>query len=568
MIEMEASSIEVLPNQNLFEDDPIYDKLVSRDIGRDEIQGHFEKLIRSVAPNLENVNVEKLGVLLALAGTDTKRLETNRIRGNINVGFIGDSATGKTEFLKYAVDVSPRSSYNIGEQTSIVGLLGGIDHREVMRKGVKITKKVVSLGAFTLCDGGILALDEIDKRDPKDYNKFFPTMDDWQTINITKAGLSKTLNANCSVFVAANPTTNRGKYDESISIFDQTNFLESHLSRLDLIFIMTDNKSEDERDRMWKKKNEMYSKIMTEDEYLVESSDKSYIIRQRKAADELMNEYYSPYYMRRELMFLKKTYHPKVKPKTGPYDQIMNFWNKMNTKNVYPAIAGQDVVNVNNNLFIPAVDDRKINTLFRLTEACARLNRRNEVSIVDAQYAIDLVKYMLGRMIPKAHRFINSEKMVEKLVKGLIAPVVKHHHEELDRRLKQRRKAYRSFLRVMHNTLQQKCDICKGSGKDIELMNKLPGAKRDALDCGNCFGRGLNYASFRYYILDEIGSKDPDITSTDVVDIFNALLKSSIVVPLQDKDFYYGINEKVSLLDASILNLLNIDLFVDQGEEQ
>jgi DNA replicative helicase MCM subunit Mcm2 (Cdc46/Mcm family) len=571
VIEMDAAGIEVLPNQNLFEDDPIYDRLVARDIPPAEIQTHFEKLIRSVAPNLENVNVEKLGVLLALAGTDTKRTDTERIRGNINVMFVGDSSTGKTEFLKYAVNVKPRSSYHVGEQISIVGLLGGIDFKNVTRKGATIQKKVVSLGQFTLCDNGILALDELDKRPAQDYNKFFPTMDDWQTINITKAGLSKTLNANCSVFLALNPITNKGKYDETLSIFDQTNLNESHLSRVDVLFIMTDNKTEEQRERMWARKSEMYSRIKAEDVYLEESADKSYVIRQKKASDELINETFSPYYMRRELMYLEKTFHPKVKPKTPAYDTIMNFWNKMNQKNIFPAIAGKDdVTSVNNQLFIPAADDRKINTLMRLTEACARLNRRHEPSLIDAQYAVDMVKYMLGRMIPRAHRFVNSEKMVEKLVKGLLIPVQRGFHDELTSRMKARRKAYRVFLSTMHKSLANRCETCKGSGKDTDMITQQLNAegRREAMACGNCNGKGFSYMKFKYPILDDIAAKDNNMGYQDVVDIFNALMKSGLIMPLEDRPYYYAVDDRIRLTDSSIINLLNIDLFVDNPEEQ
>lgn len=334
---------------------------------------------------------------------------------------------------------------------------------------------------------------------------------------------------------------------------------------------MTDNKTEEQRERMWQRKNELYSKIKTEDVYLREDADKSYVIRQKRAGDELINDTFSPYYMRRELMYLQKTFHPKVVPGTSAYDTIMQFWNKMNRKNIFPAIAGQqDIVNVNSGLFIPAADDRKINTLIRLTEACARLHRRHEPNIVDAQYAVDLVKYMLGRMIPKAHRFVNSEKMVEKLVKGILIPVSKQYHEELTARMRLRRKSFRTFLSVMHKALGNKCETCRGSGKDIEMQpSRLKGDERkETLACGNCRGKGFTYMKFRYPVLDEIASQDRNMGYQDVVDIFNAFLKNGIIIPLQDPPYHYIIADKITLTDPSIMNLLNIDLFVDNPEEQ
>ena len=116
---------------------------------------HFDKLVQSIAPGIENRDVEKVGLLMLGAGTEPKRIETERIRGSLHIGLIGDSSTGKTELANYMVEVLPRSKYTIGDQISIMGVLGGVAQEEVIRKGIRMTKKTITLGQYTLCDGGV-----------------------------------------------------------------------------------------------------------------------------------------------------------------------------------------------------------------------------------------------------------------------------------------------------------------------------------------------------------------------------------------------------------------------------
>ena len=405
-------------------------------------------------------------------------------------------------------------------------------------------------------------MDELDKRDPKIYDNIFPPCDDRETINIVKGGLSKDLNKLCSVIVIANPVLNKGKYDESLSIYEQTNFMESHISRLDLCFIFIDNKTDDQRERMWKKKSDRQMKIKLETDFFADDADKSFTIKQRKAADELTNETYSSYYVRRELMYLQKTFFPILMPSTDPHDLIYKFYNEFNKKNIHTSSTGGSISATfgdMDRMFTPAVDERTINTLRRLSEASARLHRRHHVTLEDAQIAINLVKYCLGKMIPRSQRFVQPDKVMEKIVKHLLASVPKQYIAEITDRMKAKKKRFKVFLQVLHNMIVRQCEICRGTGTDRSLSSRVAG-HLDRVRCDNCMGKGHIYARFSYMSAENISREKPEITLGEVEDFFNIMLKSGVIEEHQMSGQYEA---KYPLNDRGIFRLLDTDLLVE-----
>lgn len=69
-----------------------------------------------------------------------------------------------------------------------------------------------------------------------------------QTISISKAGISTTLNARTSILAAANPLY--GRYNTKLSPFENINLPAALLSRFDLLFLILDRPNRDEDERL------------------------------------------------------------------------------------------------------------------------------------------------------------------------------------------------------------------------------------------------------------------------------------------------------------------------------
>lgn len=314
-----------------------------------------EVLVESIYPSIYGLWEEKYGLTLCTFGGVEKKLPDILFRGQSNCLLIGDPGTAKTAMIQAISKVAPKAIYTQAGGSSGVGLTAA-----AIKDG---DQWILAAGSVVLANGGVCAVDELEKMSKEDMHKLLECME-IQTVSIHKANIHTTLNAKTAILAAANPKF--GRYDPAYTVAENIDLAPPLLARFDLIFIVRDIPEYDRDSKVVSKIIETVTEDIEDPKWRLMTHDeiKKYILYAKtikpilsKKAREKLSKYY--------LSIRAKAYESESKP-------------------------------------IP-ITPRQMQGLIRLTQAHARMGLKKIADDTDAEVAINLMNNTLIRAMIDPH---------------------------------------------------------------------------------------------------------------------------------------------------------------------
>ncbi len=522
---------------------------------------HFDKLIRSICPHLYGLDPIKLAMLLLCVGAEPRINATTkqRIRGDLVVLLAGDPGTGKSEFGLFLLKILPGSIRTIGgkKTTTAAALTSAIDQNN----GIPVVVK----GVLPRCDKrGAAIIDELDKRDPDDFEVLSIPLDDNQVIPTHKRGIHSNLMARCPVLMLGNASKNQGKWDPTKTIYEQTKYASWLLSRADLIFIILDEGDMKQKSAMVEHISRSRAGSLIEGDYDTNYKNKMYSdLMIEKVESDLINDKYDGIYdtefLRHEIHYLKKTYkpmlksvlkpskdNPKILEETNPAILLLNKeylrLSQLTLINEYS--ENENIGKIQQTL----LDARSYNALERLAMAVARCRRHHEVKVEDMQKAIDLMIASRTSLMPRPKQ--DPDKLDSTNAYNNFAKILKDKGEfqkhleqneiywrrEYDRKKKIYARKMQVFNQYLHKIAFENCFECRGNGFIAVDMNK-------AEECMRCHGKKKFPRKFSKHDLEADILQARAMTSNEAKWWINKYVERNLIIEISKNVLKYAFDE-------------------------
>ncbi len=360
----------------------------------------FELLIKSFCPGIKGQDIIKAGIVLSLfggAGSGDIRDSTASFstRADSHLLMIGEPGMGKSQMLQAIDRVSPRCVFVTGGTSTTAGLT------VTMVRDSSSGQQSLEAGALVLADRGVCCIDELDKMGA-DMNTLLEAMEQ-QTVSIAKAGVSITLRAQATVIAAANPVG--GHYAHTKTLSENINMNPALISRFDLVFVMMD-KPDLERDR-WMASHVVGIHTLQEGRSESRSSFQPQITGRESQLALRLLEYTQNFdgdvipeiLIRKYLAYARKRFYPLLS------DEAISCLKEEYMRKRAESFAQPDV-NVQ-------YTTRNLEGLIRLSQARAKVESREIVTVADVRDVLDIVdaaslKSQVPFQVPIANFFVRD----------------------------------------------------------------------------------------------------------------------------------------------------------------
>ncbi|KDO21772.1 hypothetical protein SPRG_13186, partial [Saprolegnia parasitica CBS 223.65] len=313
-------------------------------------------ILSSICPKVYGMFIVKLAVALTVIGGCSYMDDTGmKTRGDSHMLLIGDPGTGKSQFLRFTAELSPRSVLTTGIGTTSAGLTC-----TAVKDG---GEWMLEAGALVLADRGVCCIDEFSSITAHDRASIHEAMEQ-QTLSVAKAGLVCTLNTRTTVFAVTNP---KGRYDPNADMSVNTAIASPLLSRFDIILVLLDTVQRD-----WDRRVSSFILNQASTEDTTPDEEETLAMKEEADGEEAMRKHlWSVAKLQAYICYVKEMFQPRL---TRESMTVLQRYYQMQ--------RSSDVRNAARTTI------RLLESLTRISQAHAKLMCRDEVTVQDAIMAV------------------------------------------------------------------------------------------------------------------------------------------------------------------------------------